>query len=285
MFEVDDLHDGPRLADHDARHDRAAARGGPGRRSQRAHRGGGAGCRAGHDRYDADVRAGAERNQERSRRQGLVSTSRRTRVDHGRSPGEQAGGIRAGSGLLPSSRIRPEDAARCYRLAGAHRRAAELYETLGRYAEAAAAYQEAGLAELGAWLLVHTPGGPRKPGSLPSAPPPGPGRTRRPAGSPGLRPRLILARCEIAEGAPRTSIRPVIEDVCTALADRAVRSDPVTEDWAVALSEAAARYDQAALVFAAAVRGSRYGAAQRWNDWSTRVLDVEVVLPPTIAAA
>jgi hypothetical protein len=24
-FEVDDLHDGPRLADHDARHDRAAA--------------------------------------------------------------------------------------------------------------------------------------------------------------------------------------------------------------------------------------------------------------------
>jgi hypothetical protein len=25
IFEVDDLHDGPRLADHDARHDRAAA--------------------------------------------------------------------------------------------------------------------------------------------------------------------------------------------------------------------------------------------------------------------
>ncbi len=25
VFEVDDLHDGPRLADHDARHDRAAA--------------------------------------------------------------------------------------------------------------------------------------------------------------------------------------------------------------------------------------------------------------------
>ena len=44
----------------------------------------------------------------------------------------------------------------------------------------------------------------------------------------------------------------------------------------MALSEAAARYDQAALVFAAAVLGGRYGAAQRWNSWSTRVLDTEV---------
>ena len=100
----------------------------------------------------------------------------------------------------------------------------------------------------------------------------------------GLRRRLVLARCEIAEGDPADTIRPVIADVCAALADKSARSDQVTEEWAVAVSEAAARYDQAALVFAAAVRGGRYGAAQRWQAWSVRVLGTEIILPPATAA-
>jgi hypothetical protein len=77
----------------------------------------------------------------------------------------------------------------------------------------------------------------------------------------------------------------VIADVCAALADASVRSDQVTEEWAVALSEAAARYDQAALVFAASVRGGRYGAEHRWKTWSAQVLGAEIVLPPPASPA
>jgi hypothetical protein len=166
------------------------------------------------------------------------------------------------------------DAARCYRLAGAHRRAAEIYESIGEHADAAAAFGEAGLPELGAWLLARVDQ---------------PGRAREllgpPEGALGLRYRLIIARCEIAEGVPADSICPLIGDVCAVLEDRSARPDPLVEEWAVMLSEAAARYDQAALVFAAAVRGGRYGAAQRWNAWSMRVLGTEVVVPPTPTAA
>jgi hypothetical protein len=163
------------------------------------------------------------------------------------------------------------EAARCYRLAGSYRRAADIYQSAGLYAESAVAFREAGLPELGAWLLAHHAGLPAQARAL----------LGQPDGEPGLRHRLILARCTIAEGAPGDSVRPVITDVCAVLADRSVvRVDPVAEDWAVALSEAAARYDQAALVFAAAVRGGRPGAAQRWNTWSKRVLDTEVNLPP-----
>jgi hypothetical protein len=100
----------------------------------------------------------------------------------------------------------------------------------------------------------------------------------RPA-RPPLRCRLVLARCEIAEGAASDTIRSVTADVCRALADKSVRFDQVIVDWAVALSEAAARYDQAALVFAAAVRGGRHGAEHRWKVWSVRALGTEVVVP------
>lgn len=167
------------------------------------------------------------------------------------------------------------DAARCYRLAGAHRRAAEIYQSIGALAESAAAFNDAGLPDLGAWLLAEGAGLPAEARRM----------IDQSDADRGLRYRLIVARCEIAEGAPEDSVRPVIADVCAALADGDVRADPVIEEWAVALSEAAARYDQAALVFAAAVRGGRPGAAQRWNSWSTRVLDTEVVLPPTAMAA
>jgi tetratricopeptide (TPR) repeat protein len=132
------------------------------------------------------------------------------------------------------------DAARCYQLAGAHRRAAEIYESVGSYAESAAAFSQAGLPELGAWLLAHRAGLPDRARAL----------LELSDDRETLRRPLILARCDIAERAPGDLIRPVIAHVCAALADRDVRPDPVLEEWAVALSESAARYDQAALVFA-----------------------------------
>ena len=107
----------------------------------------------------------------------------------------------------------------------------------------------------------------------------------RPLRPQALRRRIVLARCEIADGEPAGIIRPVISDVCAVLADSNLGSDQVTEEWAVALSETAARYDQAALVFAAALRGGRYGAAQRWQAWSRRVLDAEIILPPAPAVS
>jgi hypothetical protein len=173
------------------------------------------------------------------------------------------------------------DAARCYQLAGAYRRAAEIYEAAGQHIEAADAFAKAGLPELGAWLLAHQDGLPARARALLSASPlEGGDDAGTAARTPVLRRRLIIARCEIAEGEGPPVIRPVIADVCAALADRSVRSDQVTEEWAVALSETAARYDQAALVFAAAVRGGRYGAEHRWKTWSARVLGAEVILPP-----
>jgi hypothetical protein len=172
------------------------------------------------------------------------------------------------------------DAARCYRLAGAHRRAAEIYESLGDYAQAAAAYSDAGLPELGAWLLVDVIGDPAGARALLGSPHHG-----RSGDAPSRRYDLVVARCEIAEGAPADSVRSVIGDVRAALADRTTRPDLVEEEWAVALSVAAARYDLAALVFAAAVRGGRYGAAQRWNSWSRNVLGADFVLPRPATAA
>lgn len=179
------------------------------------------------------------------------------------------------------------DAARCYRLAGAHRRAAEIYETAGAFAEAAAAYADAGTPEVGAWLLIHRGAQPGEARALLAAAPPVPAPERPRPGGPAQQPSrleslrrdLVLARCRIAEGAPADEIRSVIGDTCAALADRDERADQTAEEWAVAVSEAAARYDQAALVFAAAVRGGRYGAEHRWQAWSRRVLGTEVIIP------
>ncbi len=105
--------------------------------------------------------------------------------------------------------------------------------------------------------------------------------------------RLVLARCDIAEGLPTRRILPVLADVQTILAEPLAGEPtwPVTaadlriERWAVALAEAAHRYDQVALVFAAAVRGRRTGTEQRWAEWSLRVLHTELVLPPVVAGS
>jgi hypothetical protein len=175
------------------------------------------------------------------------------------------------------------DAARCYQLAGAHRRAAEIYETAGELSGAARAFADAGLPELGAWLLAHKADRPAEARALLSVSRLDRGSDAGPGTGPTpslLRRHLVIARCELAEGEGAAAIRPVIAEVCAALGDRNVRPDQVTEEWAVALSETAARYDQAALVFAAAVRGGRYGAEHRWKTWSARVLGAEVILPP-----
>jgi len=175
------------------------------------------------------------------------------------------------------------EAARCYGLVGAYRRAAEIYEAEGLYPQAATSFGEAGLPEIGAWLLAHRASLPAQARALLRVPGPETGQDTQPRRD-ILRRRLVIARCEIGEGAGSDIIRPVIADVCSALATTGTRADHVIEEWAVTLSEAAARYDQAALVFAASVRGGRYGAERRWKAWSVRVLGAEIVVPAVPSA-
>ncbi|MGH3937568.1 MAG: hypothetical protein ACRDTG_02885 [Pseudonocardiaceae bacterium] len=172
------------------------------------------------------------------------------------------------------------EAARCYREAGSHRQAAKLHERLGHYSEAAADYARAGLPDLAAWLLVHHAGdsaAARKRLALGWQPPSG--AAAIPAVTP-LRRRLILARCDVAEGRSPATGLAVLADACTELAKYSPLTDQNIELWAVALAEAMDRDDQVALVFAAAVRGRRPGAAQRWRTWSHQVLHTDLVLPP-----
>ncbi len=179
------------------------------------------------------------------------------------------------------------DAVRCYRLAGAHRRAADLNVSLGEYREAAADYERSGLPELAAWLLVHGAGDPAaaravltRLAAVPVSEPehPAPGSSPATADS-SLRRELVRTRCAIAEGARPTEILPVVNAVCLELADPNAPHDRFSEEWAVALAEHVQRYDQVALVFAASVRGRRYGAAHRWSLWADRVLRTELVIP------
>lgn len=160
-------------------------------------------------------------------------------------------------------------AARCYRDAGIHRLAGDLFVEMGRFAEAAAefAHREPDRA---AWLLAHHADDAA--GARAMLPEPSPSDE-----SQQLRARLVRARCAIAEGAPDTAVLPDLEAARAALARPAFR-DPFLEPWAVGLAEAAGREDQVALVYAAAVRGNRYGAAQRWADWMRATLGAE--LPP-----
>jgi hypothetical protein len=185
------------------------------------------------------------------------------------------------------------DAVRCYRRAGAHRRAADLNASLGEYREAALDYERCGLPELAAWLLVHQVRDPAAARAVLTrlAPVASPFsyRARRAAQPLSLRQRLVLARCAIAEGAPPSSILPVIDDTCAELAEPTVPYDRLTEEWAVAVAGLAQRYDQVALIFAASVRGLRRGAAQRWSDWSGQALGaplaVSTVPPPARLSA
>jgi hypothetical protein len=161
------------------------------------------------------------------------------------------------------------EAGRCYRLAGAYRQAAERYQAAGDYYEAAADYERARVPEIGAWLLVHMVGDPAAARELISPH----------VSSDDLRHQLVLAHCAISEGADPASVLPVIEAVCNAQADVRIAWDRIAEEWAVALSERLVRYDQAALVFAAGVRGRRHGAAERWKDWARQRMDSDLMIP------
>jgi hypothetical protein len=165
------------------------------------------------------------------------------------------------------------DAVRCYRLAGAYRRAADLNVSLGEFREAAADYEQSGLPELAAWLLVHRAADPAaaraiiaKLGDEHAVP---------------LRNRLVLARCAIAEDALPTVVLPVLSDTCASLADPATTYDRFTEEWAVIVAGIVQRYDQVALIFAAAVRGGRYGAVRRWAAWTEQTLGTELTVAET----
>lgn len=92
--------------------------------------------------------------------------------------------------------------------------------------------------------------------------------------------RQVNARCDVADGAAEQRILPVLTQTQYVLADATVVQCPErTEAWGVAIAERMRRYDQAALIFAAAVRGQRPGAAARWRDWSARVLNSDAAIP------
>ncbi|WP_322749661.1 MULTISPECIES: hypothetical protein [unclassified Frankia] len=182
------------------------------------------------------------------------------------------------------------EAARCYRDAGLFPRSAGLYAQLGRHRDAAADYTAAGLVHVAAWTLAHEVGDPAAARALLLSDPAGPAHQAEPAVAAmfdALLRRLVLARCDVADGLPDRHILPVLVDVQAMLAEPTV-TEPAwpahsasrrIEEWAVVLAEAAHRYDQVALVFAAAVRGRRTGAEQRWAEWSARVLHTELTLP------
>ena len=90
--------------------------------------------------------------------------------------------------------------------------------------------------------------------------------------------KQVHARCDAADGLPENRIIPVLTLTQELLADPSTPCAQRSETWAVAIAEAIRRYDQAALTFAAAVRGRRPGAEFRWQEWSARVLE-----PPRIA--
>ena len=171
----------------------------------------------------------------------------------------------------------PLDAIRCYHEAGVFRQAADLSLALGNYDAAAGDYLRAGEWELAAWLLVHHCSNPAEAREM---------IRQAPEGAPGqqdprirMHSRLVLCRCEIADGLPPSVMLSVIDDVCAVLADPACPYERRTEEWAIALASHARRYDQAALVFAAATRGHRDGARERWRDWADQVLGIELTIP------
>ncbi|WP_369232428.1 hypothetical protein AB5J56_10835 [Streptomyces sp. R21] len=192
----------------------------------------------------------------------------------------------------------PIDAVRCYREGGASRAAADLLVGMGEYAEAVEEYRRAEVPVMAAWILAHHLADPVT-AKATVLPPTWRGRyglervrnllrAASPSDEiarfedvlrPDLRGRLILARCELAEGGGHRDVLPVLRQARAALADAAAPYDPFVEEWAVAVAECAGRFDQVAVLFAASVRGHRLGAAQRWQEWARRVLGVELSIP------
>jgi hypothetical protein len=160
------------------------------------------------------------------------------------------------------------DAARCYRVAGMPLRAAALHQRLGQFEAAAEDFQAAGEEETAGWLLVHRLDAPANARSAVAQTGDGPRRD------------LVLAHCDLAEGRPSALVVPALQRVCDDLADpeRVPYPHRDLEEWGLIVAEQAGRFDQAALIFAAAVRGGRPGASDRWSSWADRVLGTPIVI-------
>ena len=160
------------------------------------------------------------------------------------------------------------DAARCHRVAGSPLRAAVLHEQIARFDLAADDYRAAGDYETAGWLLVNQL---EQPAAARDA-------VAEAQACPRL--ELVLARCDLAEGKPADVIIPAIDQACADLSDHERVPFPHRdlENWAVAVGELAGRLDQVALVFAAAVRGGRAGAADRWAKWALLVHGTRIVI-------
>jgi hypothetical protein len=181
----------------------------------------------------------------------------------------------------------PHEAARCYRAAGSHQLAAQAWESCGAFADAVVDFEAAGLVERAAWLLAHhleDPAGARA--VIAGASEVGRREGDRLSEGTHLLRRLVLARCDVAEERAGQLVHETLTQVMDRLAARGGGSqNPELESWAVLTAEAMQRPDLVALIFAAAVRGHRFEARARWDEWSRRVLNVPLVLPPGPDAA
>ncbi len=176
----------------------------------------------------------------------------------------------------------PWDAARCYRESGAYRRSADLFLKLREFREAAEDFAQAGQVEQAAWILVRHCADPAAARALLAA---APVRDHAPTSSGGegdpsqLRRMVVLARCALAERAPEQEVLAVLSEICDDLARPRRLHDILLENWCVELAETMGRDDQIALIFAAAVRGRRSGARERWGQWSESALSTPLILP------
>jgi hypothetical protein len=94
-----------------------------------------------------------------------------------------------------------------------------------------------------------------------------------------LRWLLVISRCDVIDGAPPAGVVRVLQTAQRyLLAWPHPGAEPI-ERWAVDVAAAIRRFDQVALIFAASVRGGHVGAADRWQQWSSTVLRVELTLP------
>ncbi|GAA3250421.1 hypothetical protein ACFO1B_40135 [Dactylosporangium siamense] len=162
-----------------------------------------------------------------------------------------------------------QEAARCHHRAGSLRRAVDLYAELGLHHEAATVLAENGNAVGGAWRLAHHAHDPAAARLM----------LRRAPGPAGrLLHRLVSARCDLLDGVSETVVTDAL-DAAQDLLDGGPPDDAQRiESWAVLLAEEIRRPDLVALVFAAAVRGDRQGAAQRWQVWAQRRYGMRIVV-------
>jgi hypothetical protein len=99
--------------------------------------------------------------------------------------------------------------------------------------------------------------------------------------------RQVYARCDVADGITGPQVLRVLAETQQMLQNRQSAGGwpERAETWGVAIAEAMHRYDQAALIFAASVRGRQPGSAARWHAWSARVLKTEVAIPAEAGVA